>query len=155
MPQESVGRAASSRRPALVFLVGLVLTLTAHLVACAVHAGEDHGSAVSAASHAHGEHGAGALAAALITGPACSVTDDGHSGHHHVLCCDPADVPVQLRPSAGTVFPAFLLLALLPLGRRRPEGSAASGTPPGGGDASGTSWSTGPALLRVVCVSRT
>ncbi|MHC3392759.1 hypothetical protein ACLQ2E_25305 [Streptomyces lavendulocolor] len=155
MPQESVGRAAPSRRPALVLLVGLVLTLMAHLVACALHAGEDHGPAVSAASHAHGERGAGVLAASLITGPACSVSgDDGHSGDHHVLCCDPADVPVQLRTAAGTVLPAFLLLAVLPLGRR-PEDSAASGTPPGGGDASGTSWSAGPALLRVVCVSRT
>ncbi|WP_189283428.1 hypothetical protein [Streptomyces anthocyanicus] len=157
MSQESVGRAVSSRRLALVLLVGLVLTLTAHLAACALHAGEEkYGTAVSAASHTHGVHGAGALAAALIPGPTCSVTgDDGHTGDHHVLCCDPADVPAQLPTTAGTAFLPFLLLALLPLGRHRPEDSAASGSPPSGGDSSSTSWSTGPTLLRVVCVSRT
>ena len=157
MPQGSVGRAAS-RRPALVLLVGLVLTLTAHLVACAVHAAEDHGPAVSAASPAHGEHGAhgehthGTVAA----GPACSPAGwaDGHPGHDDVLCCDPADVPADLRAASGSMLLAFPFLALLSLGRR-PEDPTASGAPPGPGDGSRAPGSTGPTLLQLVCVSRT
>ncbi|GAA3500935.1 hypothetical protein GCM10019016_080420 [Streptomyces prasinosporus] len=154
MPQGSVGRAAS-RKPALVLLVGLVLTLTAHLVACAVHAAEDHGPAVSAASPTHGKHGAhthGTLAA----GPACSPVGwaDEHPGQDADLCCDPADLPADLRAASGSMLLAFPFLALLSLGRR-PEDPTASGAPPGPGEGSRAPGSSGLTLLQLVCVSRT
>ncbi|ALV33127.1 hypothetical protein [Streptomyces sp. CdTB01] len=154
MPRESVGR-AQARGPAFVLLLGLALTLMAHLVACAAHATEDHRPAVAAvASAAQEEHGADAHPL-LSAGPACSVSGgaDDHP-EHDVLCCDPADTPVSLRAAAGTTLLALLLLVLSSLGRR-PEDLAVSGAPPGRAETSDARAYTGSALLRIVCVSRT
>ncbi|MFF6829821.1 hypothetical protein [Streptomyces longwoodensis] len=154
MPQESAG-CAGVRRPALALLVGLVLTLLAHAVACAAHPAEGHSHATAAsASAVHEEAGADILRSAWETAD-CALTHgaDGHS-HHGIACCDPADWPADTRVPAGTLLLAFTLIALLCL-RHRVVDPVTSGAPPGGGDPAAVPTPGGSHLLRLVCVSRT
>ncbi|KAF5990703.1 hypothetical protein [Streptomyces sp. WAC00263] len=153
MPQESAD-CAGSRRPALALLVGLVLMLMAHVVACAVHQAESHVHAAAAASSAQAESTSD-VPMLVSDASACSASHgaDEHPGHG-AACCDPADWPADLRAPAGALLLALLLLGLLPL-RHRTEDPATSGAPPGRGDTAGAPSLTGPHLLRLVCVSRT
>lgn len=152
MPQESAG-CAGSRKPALALLVGLVLMLMAHVVACAVHPAESHVHAAAAASMEQAESGAD-VPLLVSDALACSASHgaDEHPGHG-AACCDPADLPADLRVPAGALTLALLLIGLLPL-RHRAEDPAQSGAPTGG-DTAGAPSLTGLHLLRLVCVSRT
>ncbi|MFF7643902.1 hypothetical protein [Streptomyces canus] len=153
MPQESAG-CAGSRKPALALLVGLVLMLMAHVVACAVHPAESHVHAAAAASSKQAESAA-EIPLLAADGSACSTAHgaDEHPGHG-AACCDPADRPAGLRVPAGAVILALLLFGLLPL-RHRTEDPTTSGGPPGRGDTAGAPSLAGLHLLRLVCVSRT
>jgi hypothetical protein len=153
MPQESAGH-AGSRKPAFALLVGLVLMLMAHAVACAVHPAESHVHAAAAASSEQAESAADVPPLASDASP-CSASH-GRDEHprHGAACCDPADWPADLRVPTGALVLALLLLGLLPL-RHRAEDPAMSGAPPGRGGTAGAPSLTGPHLLRLVCVSRT
>ncbi|WP_328747291.1 hypothetical protein OHT57_17175 [Streptomyces sp. NBC_00285] len=153
MPQEYVG-CASARRPTLVLLLGVAMTLMAHLVACGVHATEDHRPAVTASTE-RGQHGVDALPLAAAD-LACSATDAGDGNpDHDVLCCGPAHVLAYLPAPIGAMLLALLLLVLLPL-RHRSQEATASGTPPGPEETpEARRILTGSSLLRIVCVSRT
>lgn len=154
MPQESAG-CARVRKPALALLVGLVLMLLAHAVACAVHPAEGHSHATAvAASAMHEEAGADSLRSAWEAAD-CALTHgaDGHPDHG-IACCDPADWPADTRVPVGTLLLAFTLIALLCL-RHRVVDSETSGAPPGGGDPAAVPTPGGSHLLSLVCVSRT
>ncbi|GAA2491722.1 hypothetical protein [Streptomyces longisporus] len=154
MPQESAG-CVSGRKPALAFLVGLVLMLLAHAVACATHPAEGRSHAATvAASAVHEEAGTGGLKS-TGEGADCAPTHgvDGHS-HHGIACCDPADWPADTRVPAGALLLAFALTALLSL-RHRVVGADTSGAPPGRGHTAAVPTSGGSHLLSLVCVSRT
>ncbi|MFJ3770750.1 hypothetical protein ACIPX0_03550 [Streptomyces sp. NPDC090075] len=154
MPQESAG-CARVRRPALALLVGLVLMLLAHAVACAADLDDGHPHATTAAaSAAHPEAGANSPRSAWVVADCAS--DHGADEHdgHCTLCCDPADRPAGPRVPAQTLVLALALLALLSL-RHRVVDPVPSGGPPGGGDPAAVPCSAGPRLLNLVCVSRT
>lgn len=154
MPQESAG-CARVRKPALALLVGLVLMLLAHAVACAAHLDDGHPHAATvAASAVHQEAGANSPRSVRVAAD-CALDHgaDEHDGHC-TLCCDPADRPAGPRVPAGTLVLAFTLIALLSL-RHRVVDPASSGGPPGGGDPAAMPNSGGPRLLNLVCVSRT
>ncbi|MEU1273212.1 hypothetical protein [Streptomyces sp. NPDC005799] len=154
MPQESAG-CARVRRPALALLVGLVLMLLAHAVACAGHpaGGHAHATTVSA-SAVHEEARADSLRSAWEAVD-CALTHavDGHS-EHGIACCDPADWPADTRVPAGTLLLAFTLIVLLSL-RHRVMDLVMSGAPPGGGNPAVVPPPGGSHLLNLVCVSRT
>lgn len=154
MPQESAG-CARVRRPALALLVGLVLMLLAHAVACAGHPADGHAHPTAAAASAvHEEAGADSLRSAWEAAD-CGLAHgaDEHPGHG-TLCCDPADWPAEARGPAGALLLAFTLIALLFL-RHRVVDTATSGAPPGGGDPAAVPTPGGSHLLNLVCVSRT
>ncbi|MFF4576579.1 hypothetical protein [Streptomyces sp. NPDC001410] len=154
MPQESAG-CAGVRKPALALLVGLVLMLLAHVVACSVHPaeGRSHVTAM-AASAMHEEAGADSLRSALETADCALIQGaDEHTGHG-IACCDPADWPADLRVPAGALLLAFTLIALLSL-RHRVVDPKTFGAPPGGGGPAAGATPGGSHLLRFVCVSRT
>ncbi|MFE0510316.1 hypothetical protein [Streptomyces sp. NPDC058964] len=151
MPQVSVGH-TRPRRPALALLLGVALILLAHLVACAAHAAEERGAA---AGRGQGQYGSAALplrpaepASFRVTG----TTDE--QPDHDMLCCDPAHALACLRAPVGTLLLALLPVVLLSL-RHRSEDAASPGAPPGRAGAPDTRARSGPALLRIVCVSRT
>ncbi|MET7479832.1 hypothetical protein ABZT17_36485 [Streptomyces sp. NPDC005648] len=154
MPQESAG-CARVRRPALALLVGLVLMLLAHAVACAsdLDDGYPHATTVAAPA-AHQE--AGANSPRSVWAVADCALDHGADDHdgHCTLCCDPADRPADPRVPAGTLVLAFTLIALLSL-RHRMVDPVTSGGPPGRRDPAALPTPGGPHLLKLVCVSRT
>ena len=143
------------RKPALALLVGLVLMLLAHAVACAAHLDDGHPHATTAAASAvHQE--AGADSPSSVWAVADCALDHGADEHdgHCILCCDPADRPAGLRVPAGALVLALTLIALLSL-RHRVADPVTSGGPPGGGDPEDVPHSGGAQLLNLVCVSRT
>ncbi|MFJ3310022.1 hypothetical protein ACIPSA_44870 [Streptomyces sp. NPDC086549] len=149
MPQVSVGR-PRTRGPALVLLLGVVLTLMTHLVACAAHATEEHRPTATQA-----RYGTESLPLAPAEPPACSVTGAAdEQPDNDVLCCDPAHTLAYLRTPVGTALLALLLVVFVSL-RHRPEGAASSGAPPGHAETPERRARAGSALLRVVCISRT
>ncbi|MEU8031501.1 hypothetical protein AB0C13_23140 [Streptomyces sp. NPDC049099] len=160
MPQESAG-CAGVRKPALVLLLGLVLLLLAHAVACAGHLADGHAHDLHvqgvpvAAPVAPEEAGAAVLRsvreAAEDLGPGHGAGE--HPGHGSV-CCDPADLPAGPRATAGAVLLAFALLALLFV-RQRPVDPAPPGAPPGRAGPEPVGSPCGSHLLHLVCVSRT
>ncbi|MEV5880690.1 hypothetical protein AB0L75_42265 [Streptomyces sp. NPDC052101] len=158
MPQRSAG-CAGVRKPALALLVGLVLMLLAHAVACAAHgAGEHEHGMTAVASAMYQEAGAASTLRPVGEAADCALThgpdgSDGHTGHD-TACCDPADWPAGTRATAGTLLLAFTLIALLSL-RHRTLGPVMPGSPPGGGDRAAVPAPDGAHLLRLVCVSRT
>ncbi|MEU6200296.1 hypothetical protein [Streptomyces sp. NPDC047061] len=154
MPQESAG-CARMRKPALALLVGLVLMLLAHAVACAADLDDGHPHATTAAASAvYQEAGANGLRSVwAVADCALDHGADEHDGHCS-LCCDPADRPAELRVPAGALVLALALIALLSL-RHRVVDPVASGGPPGGGDPAAVPNSGGARLLNLVCVSRT
>jgi hypothetical protein len=153
MPQEPAG-CPRARKPALALLMGLALMLLAHVAACAVHSTEGHVHATAASPTEHAGFGSDVH---LFTSDAsaCPALDaiDHHPGHG-ATCCDPADLPADVRAPAAALLLAVLLLALLQ-SRHRLDDPTTSGTPPGRGDATRAPCLTGPHLLRFVCVSRT
>ena len=154
MPQESADY-AEARKPALALLVGLVLMLLAHVVACAAHPAEGHLHATAAAVSAVDEEAVVDSLRSTWESSDCALAygADGHPGHD-ALCCDPADWPADLRVPAGTLLLAFTLIALLLL-RHRVVDPVTLGAPPGGGDPAAVPIDGGCHLLRLVCVSRT
>ncbi|MGW3204201.1 hypothetical protein [Streptomyces sp. NPDC001135] len=155
MPQESAG-CAGVRTPALALLLGLVLLLLAHAVACAGHLAD--GRAHDAPVAAPAPHEA-AGAAVPRSGP--EVAEDGDPGHgadehpgHGSVCCDPADLPAGPRGTAGAVLLAFVLLALLSPRRRALE-CLPPGALPGRAGPGPVPAPCGSHLLNLVCVSRT
>ncbi|MFF4550704.1 hypothetical protein [Streptomyces sp. NPDC001435] len=154
MPQESAG-CAGVRKPALALLVGLVLMLLTHVVACAAHPAEGHSHAtVMAASAVHEESGADSLRSAWETADWALIHGVDEHPEHGIACCDPADWPADTRVPAGTLLLAFMLIALLSLGHRVVDPET-SGAPPGGGDWAAVPTPGGSHLLNLVCVSRT
>ncbi|MBW8795387.1 MAG: hypothetical protein JF597_17840 [Streptomyces sp.] len=154
MPQESAG-CARVRRPALALLVGLVLMLLAHAVACAADLDDGHPHATTvAASAVHQEAGADSSRSVWVAAD-CALDHgaDEHDGHC-TLCCEPADRPAGPRVPAGTLVLAFTLIALLSL-RHRVVDPVMSGGPQGGGDPAAVPTPGGSHLLNLVCVSRT
>ncbi|MGW1893468.1 hypothetical protein ACWCP6_24945 [Streptomyces sp. NPDC002004] len=159
MPQEAAGR-AGSRMPGLVLLVGLALTLLAHVTACAMHMADGgHHRAGPVALSVRGTSGAPASGAVAR---AVGVAGEGQPGRgaggehpgHGEECCGPADCRAEPRSPAGALFLALLLLGLSPSWRRTGDPPVAA-VPRGHPDTAAVPAPTGPRTLRMVCVSRT
>ncbi|MFJ3233878.1 hypothetical protein [Streptomyces sp. NPDC086787] len=145
MPQEPVGR-APARGPALVLLLGVVLTLLAHLVACAAHALEEHRPTTTTA-----------VTAVTVTAAQGDPSGQEPDEDDDQLCCDPSHVLAYLRaPLASLLLALLLVLHLCHLRDRRRAGrTVVGGAPPGRAGTRDRPARTGPALLRAVGVSRT
>lgn len=153
MPQESAGR-PGRRAPALVLLVGLAMMLAAHVVSCALRHADVHSPTTAETVSVTRVVPSAGLPLPGSGVAACRADHDAdeHPGDG-IACCDPADRPAELRASSTALILALLLPVLTRTGRATDP--LLPGAKPGGAGPERTSTSSGPHLLRLVCVSRT